>query len=107
MKIDKTLKISVTQADVESAIKDLIAKEDPSIIVDEIVFAAKRAGKDTISVKVDAHFGGQDAESVEEPEEEETPEIPEVTDDVEEGDEAPFEGDPVVTEPAAKQSLFG
>ena len=57
MKIQKTLKIEINQKDVEEAIIALIAKEDPTIIVDEIVFTPKRSGKDSIAVKVDAHFG--------------------------------------------------
>lgn len=109
MKINKTLKIEVTQADVEQAIRDLITKEDPTIVVDEIQFAAKRAGKDAISVKVDAHFGGATVEEVVETAVEEKPvELPVEDDtppfDVEEEKTETTEPTP---EPSSKQSLFG
>ncbi|AGH57067.1 hypothetical protein VPMG_00086 [Vibrio phage VBP32] len=123
MKIEKSLKIDITQADVEKAVRELIAKEDPTIIVDEIVFTAKRSGNDAISVKVDAHFGSTtEAEpsltvsSGDTP----PPAIPEVTDDAEEeaaelfdGDPLPENAPPLVQEeeeekqPSPKQSLFG
>lgn len=116
MKIQKTLKISATQADVEKALIEAISKQDPTIVVDEIIFTPKRGGKDSIAVKIDAHFGDVNEEEELDAEEEETEEtsesIPEITDDSEE-DEAPFDGDPVDTssteeEPVApKQSLFG
>lgn len=123
MKIEKSLKIDITQADVEKAVRELIAKEDPTIIVDEIVFTAKRSGNDAISVKVDAHFGSTtEAEpsltvsSGDTP----PPAIPEVTDDAEaeaaelfDGDPLPENAPPLVQEeeeekqPSPKQSLFG
>jgi len=111
MKIEKSLKIAITQADVETAIKALIQKEDPAIIVDEIVFAATRKGGDSISVKVDAHFGESQPEEVVvldeiaggEIEEEDKPQAIEVA---EESEEAPFEGDAVLESPSKKASLF-
>ncbi len=112
MRIDKTLKITIEQKDVEQAIRNLITAEDPSIVVDEIIFAAKRTGKDTISVKVDAHFGDMEvvtetAPIVEEAVEVSVPELP--TDE----EEAPFEVDDEAAseeeeeQPSPKQSLFG
>lgn len=117
LEIIKSLKIKVTQADVEQALIELIAKQDPTIVVDSIDFSAKRTGKDSIAVSVEAHFG----DSVEEPkcgpgpslgvsggteEVEESEVAPEVTDEAEEENEAPFETD-TSSEPTAKQSLFG
>lgn len=116
LEIIKSLKIKVTQADVEQALIELIAKQDPTIVVDSIDFSAKRTGKDSIAVSVEAHFG----DSVEEPkcgpgpslgdvkdtEDEESEVAPEVTDEAEEENEAPFETD-TAAEPTAKQSLFG
>lgn len=112
MIINKTLKIEITQSDVESAIKDMIAAQDPTIVVDTITFAAKRAGNETISIKVDAHFDSEPAP------------ITQVEDVVEEvieqpvkDDEPPFEVDEEQVEPedqtqeeeevpSPKQSLF-
>ena len=114
LEIIKSLKIKVTQADVEQALIELIAKQDPTIVVDSIDFSAKRTGKDSIAVSVEAHFG----DSIEEPKcgygpslgevkDAEVEEVaPEVTDEAEEENEAPFETD-TATEPTAKQSLFG
>lgn len=111
MKIQKTLKISITQADVEQAIIALIAAEDPTIVVDDIQFTPKRSGKDSIAVKVEAHLGDapeEEEEDDEEETEEGVPEVP-VAEDVTEEDELPFESpelkDPVA--PSPKQSLFG
>ncbi|APC46066.1 hypothetical protein HYP06_gp026 [Vibrio phage vB_VspP_pVa5] len=120
LEIIKSLKIKVTQADVEQALIELIAKQDPTIIVDSIEFSAKRSGKDSIAVAVEAHFGENREETgssaacgTGSPSEETTENvaglqseasdevIPEVTD---EEDEAPFETE---AEPTAKQSLFG
>ncbi|AUR87176.1 hypothetical protein HYP58_gp30 [Vibrio phage 1.097.O._10N.286.49.B3] len=111
LEIIKSLKIKVTQADVEQALIELIAKQDPTIIVDSIEFAAKRSGKDSIAVSVEAHFG----DVVEEPKcgpgpslgdvrdvVEEVEVAPEVTD---EEDEAPFETEAETV--TAKTSLFG
>lgn len=117
MKIQKSLKITITQADVEQAIIALIANEDPTIVVDDIQFTPKRGGKDSISVKVDAHLGDAVEEQEDEDEEvadeaEEVPEVP-VAEDVVEEDELPFESPELkdVEEPAPapspKQSLFG
>lgn len=115
LEIIKSLKIKVTQADVEQALTELIAKQDPTIIVDSIEFAAKRSGKDSIAVSVEAHFG----DVVDEPKSGVAPgtasevkdsgpvEAPEVTDDVESEDEAPFETDTEEAEVPAKSSLFG
>ncbi|AGH57607.1 hypothetical protein PYDG_00078 [Pseudoalteromonas phage pYD6-A] len=120
MKIQKSLKIEINQADVEKAVRALIAQEDPTIVVDEITFAAKRSGKDAISVKVDAHFGEIEITepTVTPPVEEVVTSVPEITDDMNKEDEAPFEGDPlpesappletkVEEQPSPKQSLFG
>lgn len=72
MIIKKTLNIQVTQADVEQAIRERIKQEDPTIVVDEIVFAQKRTGKDSIAVKVEAHFAGdEDSTPISQEEEEE------------------------------------
>ena len=57
MHIEKNLKITVTQEDVEQAIIQMIANEDPTIVVDEIDFVAKRNGEDKIGVIVNGHFG--------------------------------------------------
>lgn len=56
MQIDKILKIAITQEDVEQAITEFINRADPTVIVDEIVFAAKRNGDDKIGVTVNGHF---------------------------------------------------
>lgn len=56
MQIDKILKIAITQEDVEQAITEFINRADPSVVVDEIVFAAKRNGDDKIGVTVNGHF---------------------------------------------------
>ena len=56
MKIEKSLKIHVTQADVEQALIEMIARQEPTIAVDSIDFTPKRQGEDKISVRVDAHF---------------------------------------------------
>ena len=105
MKIQKTLKIEVTQADVEQAIINLIADEDPTIVVDEIQFTPKRSGKDAIAVKIDAHFGDEQPEPAIEIEVESIFEPEVVAESVEKEDEAPFD---VQEEPAlAKKSLFG
>ncbi|AUR82510.1 hypothetical protein NVP1152O_028 [Vibrio phage 1.152.O._10N.222.46.E1] len=120
LEIIKSLKIKVTQADVEQALIELIAKQDPTIIVDSIEFAAKRSGKDSIAVSVEAHFGeigekaavaapdtggyvseasGEDSNDVPVSEEEE-----QISGTVTDEDEAPFETEAEVT---AKTSLFG
>lgn len=57
MKIEKTINIEISQADVEEAIVAMIKEQDPAIIVDEITFTPKRNSKESIQVKVDAHFG--------------------------------------------------
>lgn len=116
LEIIKSLKIKVTQADVEQALIELIAKQDPTIVVDSIEFSAKRSGKDSIAVAVEAHFGENREEASastgttggvpvsdvdESPIESGSEVVPEVTD---EEDEAPFETE---AEPTAKQSLFG
>lgn len=104
MKIEKTLKIKIEQADVEAAIRELVYKEDPTIVVDSISFAAKRTGEDSISISIDAHFdeGAPTPRAIEVPTTEEaapfTPDTP-----VEEVEEEEVE-DP---EPVAgKTSLF-
>ena len=56
MHIEKSLKITVTQEDVEKAIVDMIAVADPTIVVDEIDFISKRNGEDKIGVIVNGHF---------------------------------------------------
>jgi hypothetical protein len=56
MHIEKSLKITVTQEDVEKAIIDMIAVADPTIVVDEIDFISKRNGEDKIGVIVNGHF---------------------------------------------------
>ena len=112
MKIQKTLKITVTQADVEAAIIEMIAQEDPTIVVDEIQFTPKRAGKDAIAVKIEAHIGDEaeleeDEDEALESEPEPEPEVvvPEI---VEEEDEAPFDVEPEpAPEPPARTKLFG
>lgn len=103
LEIIKSLKVKVKQSDVEQALIELIARQDPTIVVDSITFAAKRSGKDSIAVDIEAHFADAVEESTPAPEEpvEEQLEIPELTT---EEDEAPFETE---EEPSPKQSLFG
>lgn len=104
MKIEKTLKITIKQADVELAIKELIKKEDPTIVVDTIAFQPKRTGTDSIAISVDAHFGDDTTESVEEEVVTEEPvEVVEETDDT-----PPFEADAPEEEEevSGKTSLF-
>lgn len=105
MEIKKNVKISVSQADVEEAVRDLIRKQDPTIVVDNITFTAKRSGPAAIGISVDAHFGVLNTPTVQE-----TSEIIEsITDVVYTDDHAEEE---VVVEEAktaatASASLFG
>lgn len=119
MKIIKSLKIEATQADVETAIKRMVHEQDPTIVVDEIQFTQKRNGKDSISVKIDAHFG--DVNEVQAEEKQSPPKgestISDHVDEPTEEDSCPFE----VSEPpkgdgpekeetpevSPKKSLFG
>lgn len=89
MKIIKSLKIEATQADVEAAIKRMVHDQDPTIVVDEIIFTQKRAGKDSISVKIEAHFGNDDDVQTEKGNNETTSgRVPEITDGP---DDCPFD----------------
>lgn len=119
MIIEKSLKITIKQADVELAIKELIKKEDPTIVVDTISFQPKRAGTDSIGITVGAHFADEmvEDEVSDEPEPEasggvgneggdgtSTPEedAAEVSGDI----PPPFETDEVEEEISPKKGLF-
>ena len=56
MKSEKTVKITISQSDVERAVRTLIAEQDSSLIVEEINFLPKRNGPDKIAVTVNASF---------------------------------------------------
>ena len=82
MKITKTLKVDLDQADVEQAIKEYIQKTDPSITVEAIEFTQRR-NPTRLDVEVKAYYGDVHTEPtkpvvVEEEEnvEEETEQVP-------------------------------
>ena len=104
MKIEKTLKIKIEQADVEAAIRELVYKEDPTIVVDSISFAAKRTGEDSISISIDAHFdeGAPTPRTIEVPTTAETPPFTPDTPAEEVEEEEVEDPEPV----AGKTSLF-
>ena len=94
MKIEKTVRIQITQADVEQAVRNLIAEQDATLLVEEIKFIPKRNGPDKIAVEVNASFGN--VTTIAEPEPE--PEVS-VVDILQNNDDLPEpEPEPVVEE---------
>ena len=110
MEIQKNIKISISQADVEQAIRELIRKQDSTIVVDKITFTAKRSGDAAIGISVDAHFGTINTPIVRSPEEAiQDPTCVKYEDDHASDLKEPYteEDKQDVEAPAASNSLFG